>query len=463
MREDAANRRRDPATLAGGPLTSAALPRPAYPPRRAAYAAIALLMLASLVSYLDRQLLTLLVDPIKADLHISDTKIGLLQGFSFALFFSIMAMPLGLLVDRTLRWRIVAAGITLWSLATIASGLVRSFEALLVCRMLVGIGEASLMPAAFSMLADYFPPHQRGRAYGVFTLSVFAGGGGALLLGGAILRALGNTAFIDLGFLGGTRAVWQAAFVVVGLPGLLVAAAAAAMREPVRIDSAAIAAEGGQPQSLIRYLRMHRVPFFWVWTGYSFMSFAAFSVLPWIPAFLSRTYALTPAAAGAMTGSLQMAGGIIGALVAGVLGDRWTWDGRRGGKFRLIFIFLVIGPVSLTIFALTGHLGAAAAALFVFSVANAISYASGPAAIQDMVPSSLRGRVTAFWYLVTGILGVGAGPMGTALASDYLYPSAPELGNAMLTAAIPAFALGLLCALAAVRSYDKLRRGLVSA
>ena len=183
---------------------------------------VAFLTIAYLFSFIDRWILGLLIEPIKADLGLTDTQIGLLLGPAFAIFYATMGLPLGWLADRRNRVRIVAVGIGLWSLATAASGLAKSFIHLFIARMSIGIGEATLSPCAMSIISDSFPREKRSRPIAVYTTALSLGAGLASLLGAAVLtwaKTGGDITFPLLGAL----APWQATFIVVGLPGLLLA------------------------------------------------------------------------------------------------------------------------------------------------------------------------------------------------------------------------------------------------
>jgi MFS family permease len=200
-----------------------AAPSPADSRRELRYAwyVACVLMVCNTFSFIDRQVLGLLVTPIKQDLGISDTRIGLLQGLAFGLYYTLLGIPMGRLVDSGSRRTLVAAGVFLWSLMTAACAGARSFGALFLARMGVGIGEATLSPAAFSLLADYFPKGRLATALSIFSMGIFFGSGLALLLGGLIVGALGS---------------WRLTFLLVGLPGLLVALLALTIREPARRD-----------------------------------------------------------------------------------------------------------------------------------------------------------------------------------------------------------------------------------
>lgn len=428
-----------------------------YPQRKHAYYALALLMLACIFSFLDRNLLSLLIPAIQRDLQVSDTQISYLQGLSFATFYSVMGMPLGWLVDRVNRRNLVAAGISLWSIATFSSGLVHSFSGLLFARMAIGIGEATLMPSAYSLLSDYFPARQRGRVFGLYTFAIFTGGGGAYIVGSAILRMFHDAPMVLVPVLGWI-ATWKLAFMLVGAPGLGVALLMLTAREPPRESRQGFAAQGGAdaaPQSLTAYVWRQRKAYFYVWTAYSLLGYVAYGLFPWAPTFFLRHFQIPPSRSGVDFGLISMTAGIAGALIGGVLGDRWTAMHRVGAKFRLTMIWWLAAIPSTLLYTLGGTYTVAAVGLWLFLFFNAIGYVSASAVVQDMVPPTLRGRSTAFWYLITGVIGNAFGPTATALATDHIFRDKLLINYSMLSMAIPGIAIGLLVSWLGLRPYDR--------
>ncbi len=210
---------------------------PAFPKPATAWTLTILLTLSYIVSFIDRQLLGLLVSPIKADLGISDLKMGLLLGLAFSLFYVTLGVPIGWLADRVNRRNLVIAGITLWCIMTAACGLSKSYGQLFLARVGVGVGEATLSPCALSLISDSFPPERRARAIGVYSIGVSVGGGLAYLLGGALVQAVADAPPIDWPVLGEIRP-WQSAFIIIGLAGLVVALLLTMVPEPARHERA---------------------------------------------------------------------------------------------------------------------------------------------------------------------------------------------------------------------------------
>ena len=209
------------------------LSKSSWPPAPAAWYAVGLLFVAYTFSFVDRFILTLLIEPIKQDFNLSDTGVSLLVGFAFVIFYTFLGIPIGRLADRVNRRNLIVAGITLWSCMTALCGMARGFGSLFVARVGVGVGEAALSPAAYSMIADLFPPKKLGRALSVYTAGAFVGVGLALIVGGLVVQSVISSPDITLPIIGEVRS-WQVPFFIVGLPGLLVAALMYTVKEPVR-------------------------------------------------------------------------------------------------------------------------------------------------------------------------------------------------------------------------------------
>lgn len=428
-----------------------------YPRRWRAAFALAMLMLASFLSFLDRGVLNLVVPPLEHDLAISDTQMSLLQGFAFAIFYSVLGIPFGWLADRTNRVRLIAAGIAGWSVMTVFTGLATSYGQLALARMGVGVGEATLMPAAASLIADYFAPHQRGRAYSTFVMAVYIGGGSAYLLGGAVLSAVGGQDFVRFPLIG-DLAPWKSLFVIMGLPGLLIALVMLLVREPARAP-APPAASQAPADSLLRYVCAHPLAFTSAWGAHFFVSLIVYEILPWSSTLIVRKFGLPLSEVGFLVGVVQMSGGITGSAVSGWFGDYWTSLDLTGGKLRLALVsFMAVVP-SVSLLTLSGVVYAALAGIFAYIFVNALAYAVAVAIVQDIVPPTLRGRTTAISFLVAA-LGSGLGPLATALGTDYVFHDPAALPQAILLMSVPSAAAGILITWVGLRSYDATRRAL---
>jgi len=432
-------------------LNSAAAP---WPSPRLAWYAVGLLSLAYVLSYLDRIVINLLVVPIQADLGINDTQFGMLQSLAFGLFYTFMALPLGRLADSRDRRVLVAGGIALFSLFTVISGQARSFGQLFLARIGVGVGEASLTPAAYSIMSDYFPPERLGRAIGVFTMSAFVGTGIAYIGGGAVIDWLTGFGRIDLGALG-SYAPWQAAFMLVGLPGLLIAPLLLTAKEPERRG---VARGSSVPLAEVwAAVRQRRRALTLLFAGFSMVTLSGYASAVWTPAFFIRVYDWQPGQIGLWYGLIYLTLGTSGALFGGWLCDRLTSRGVLDAPLR-VAAFGYLG---------TGLFGGLAPlmptpelALALFAPATFLATLPYPLAgtsIQLITPNRLRGQISALYMLVINVVGLGLGPLIVGAFTDYLFtaPSDVRYSLAIVNAAAAPLALAFLTL--AFASYRALR------
>ena len=397
----------------------------------------------AVLSYTDRQVLSLLVDPIRGDMGISDTQISLLLGTAFAVIYGIAGIPLGFLADRISRRNLILAGVTVWSLGTIGCGLSHNFGEIFASRIVVGLGEAALSPAAISLISDYFPPSRRGTAVGFFLSGIAMGSGVAILIGGGVLHA------IELGALAATPlagyAPWRMVLLVIGGPGLLWAIAILLIREPLRRTAegesaaAGVVAEGSTWRAT-PWARV--VPIYIVLAAASFVDNA---VGAWAPTLLIRDFGKDPAQIGVELGLLLTIGFGGGVLIGGALADR---AGARGGwprKLRVcLYSGLLILPASLLMNSATFSLALAGVPLY-FALSGIVT-AVGFSAILDVVPNRSRGLAMSMSFFLNVALGAGLGPTAVAVAGAYVFAPKAGLGPPLVLTV----AAGYLVALAAV-------------
>jgi MFS family permease len=276
-----------------------------------------LLAVAHLISFIDRFLMSLLMEPLKADMSLSDTQLGLLQGTGFVILYTIAAVPLGLMADRVNRRNLIIAGIVVWSIATGLCGLANSFGSLFLARLGVGFGEAALVPAAMSLLSAYFPRRQLGRAVSLFTTGASLGKSAALVGGGAVLAALTVSGGLLLPGVGRLQP-WQATFVLMAIPGLALALLLLTMREPKRKGGAAEKPGLGKG---LAHVKAHRAAYLLHTCAASIVVLLIQSVGAWAPSFYARSFGMSPAEAGAAVGSIILVAGPLGHLSGGALTD----------------------------------------------------------------------------------------------------------------------------------------------
>lgn len=387
---------------------------------------VALLMTAYTLSFIDRQILSLMVGPLKADLNLSDTQISLLQGIAFALLYTIAGIPLGRLADRVNRKWLIVAGITFWSLMTFGCGLAKSYVSLFLMRMGVGVGEAVLNPSSFSLISDYFKKEDLGKAIGVYAAGIYIGAGMAYIVGGSVIGFVEGMFGASVELLGAiTIRTWQLTFMIVGVPGLLVAAAIALLlREPARTGMLP-QHNGAQKQAafstVLKFIWLHKRTFLPMFFGVSMISSLGYAVLSWGPEFFIRTYGLSKTSTGLGFGLVVMISGSIGITHAGFIGDRMFADGKADAYFRVtaiaglgLILPCIIMPLCSTPFWAFVFL----APIIYFS---AFPYSVLPAAIQAISPNQMRGQISAIYLFVSNITGIGMGPLAVGLLTDQFF------------------------------------------
>jgi len=394
-----------------------------YPSRRYAWYVVGVLTLAYVFSFIDRQILTLLVGPIRRDLAINDTQMSLLMGLSFAVFYTLFGIPLGRLADAHSRRLIITAGLIVWSLMTAGCGLARRYWHLAVMRMGVGVGEASLSPAAYSLIADYFRPERRATALSVYSMGIYLGGGLATVLGGLVVEFASGRDGPTLPLIGATRP-WQLVFFAVGLPGLLVALLFFTVQEPARQGVSPVKAGTPTPSVPLRevwvYIRDNGRTFLCHNLGIAFLSFSAYGAGSWIPTLLIRRHHWTASQAGMLYGVLLMVCGPLGIVLGGHLADRLRHRGHADSTMRVA----LLGAVAWLPFGIYSVMPTSqwlAALLAPAWICTSVPFGVAPAAIQEMVPNRMRGQASALYLFVINLIGLGLGPTAVALVTDYVF------------------------------------------
>lgn len=389
----------------------------------ATYLILGVLLIFYMLSSLDRGLLSLLVTPVKVDLGVSDLKMSLLLGVAFALFYAVCGVPIGWLVDRFPRRWILYFGVTCWSLATVACGMAQSYPQLLMARMALGMSEASLGPAAHSIIADSFSKKRVATALSIYTGGAVLGTGGSILLGGYILRHLSDYESIDLPVFG-VVAPWQAAFIILGLPGLIAALAAFSFREPPRrIRKVAV--------PLMPFVRSRWKVLTCFSCAFAIYSMALYGAFLWIPAHMDRHFGWDAGQAGPILGLINMIATGIGTLGGGFITDYLAGRGYRDAALRVFFVAIASGaPI--------GAIGFLVDSPVVFLVCigwlqlltfSYIGYAA--AAVQAVTPQALRGRLAGCYLLVLALIGNGGGPSLIAFFSQHVFTGPNSLGLAI--------------------------------
>ena len=414
-------------------------------------------VLATLVAiyafaHLDRQILSLLVEPLKHDLHLSDTGISLLQGFAFALFMAAAGLPIGRLVDAGRRTPILAAGILTWGLTTMGCGFASSFAGLMALRMGVGAGEAVLTPSAHSIIAEAAPEKRLGLALGLFGIGSYIGGGLAFILGAFILVGVEHLGPVHLGW-PGTFKYWQLVFLAVGAPALPMALWALSLpepRRPGRVQEMDRSIRAG-----VEFFRTHYAGMGLVNLTGGFTAVALYAASAWFPTFVVRTFHWTASAAGIGYGLVVMVCGAVGVVGGGLLGDFAVARGHASGRLMAMGAtaacavpFACVAPLMPTPW--SSFLLLAPATLFITMALGLL-----PSVQQAIVPNHLRGSASALGTLMVNLVGLGLGPTCVALASDHLFDTPVAVGRSLALVAPLALLIAAGCAAAGLRPYAR--------
>jgi MFS family permease len=426
-----------------------------WPSPTRAWMTVFVLMAAYALAFVDRQILTLLVEPVQRDLKITDTQFSLLAGLAFTLFYTIMGIPLAWLADRSSRRKLIIASIGFWSLMTAACGMASSFLTLFLARVGVGVGEAGLSPAAYSMISDNFPPAKRARPLGVYAIGAMCGVGLALIIGGAVIQWAITAPPVVLPMLGELKS-WQLAFLIVSLPGPILMLAMMLVHEPKRQEKAL--AEGETRLSFMAFLRLRWKPFTLLSLGFSLIGVSIAAYLTWTPAFMVRRFGWEMSEVGAAYGTVLLIFGTGGILVGGWWSDKMAAKGADDAVLRVAATGAVLAlPFALAApFAPSGTL--AMAVIAAMSFAFGLSQGLPAPSLQAIAPNRLRARVMALYLLIGNIIAFTVGPTGVALISDYWLKDPAKIGVAMAIMSAIVLPLGLLSLFAARKSFIEASR-----
>ncbi|MET3823588.1 MFS family permease [Burkholderia sp. PvR073] len=401
---------------------------------------LVILTLAYSLAYIDRQLLNLLVDPIRHSLAISDTQLSLVQGLAFISAYLIASPLFGRLVDVTNRRNILLAGICLWCVFTALCGKATTFQGLFLARVGVGASEACVFPIALSMIADCFSAKRMPRAMSIFILGPMLGGGLSLVAGGLVISFARNVReqFPMLA----QFETWQLAFVLIGLPGILFALLVLlTVREPVRSK----VSSGGKDER--QYSTRESFAFLWerrgfyarILLGVGMLAIVVLGMPAWLPTYLIRSHGMPAALVGFRFGALVVCSGIVGALVGPWVVRQFEKRGYedaslRTASFAMIPMLLCCASIPFAPGA-NGALAAAAGTVFFFTLPTACM----AAALQLVAPSRMRGMVGALYSFFAQLIGFGLGPTLIALVTDRVFGNPKMVGNS----------IGIVCAIAA--------------
>ena len=415
--------------------TKAANSDSSYPPAFAAWYSVAVLMLMYVFSFIDRTTISLLVEPMKRDLHISDTQIGLLQGLAFALLYTFLGLPIARLSDRHSRRAIIAAGVFIWSIMATLCGLARTATQLFMARVGVGVGEAALSPAAYSIITDSFPLSKLGRAFGVYNIGITIGSGTAFLVGGIVVAAVSHAgATYTLPLLGEVRA-WQMVFIVTGAPGILLPLLLLTIREPKRrgllrsqsFGEPAAATLEPPLREVLSYVWLNRKFYGLYFVALALLSMCGYCVAAWLPTALVRAYPVSAGQVGKVLGVSTILMNSTGMLLAGLLCDRLTKQGKKDAPI-LVALMSACGIALLS--GLPPFMPTVPliwVAMFVAGLTFNAYNGVGPMAINQVTPNQYRAQVSAVYLFVVNALGLGVGPALVPFVNDRIFHDAAKI------------------------------------
>lgn len=391
-----------------------------WPRRSYAWYVLALLTLAYALAILDRVSIALLIVPLEEALHINDTQFGLLQGFAFSMVYSVLGLPLGLMVDRKRRVPVMVGGLALWSLATMACSLSTSFEELFAARMLVGVGEAALTPVATSLIADYFPPSVRPKAFGIFVTGSTLGTATALVLGGVFL-SWADALIITVPLLFGDMQPWQIVFLLCGAPGVLLALLLAfTMREPARQGEGPLTeALSLKPLFLLFSERRRALGLFMLGSVLNLV--CVYAIVGWFPALFIRVHDWTAAYTGKILGMSSLPLSIFAAINSG-----WViaWLLKRGHSDAPVLV--AVGcALSMIVFGTAASLSPSPTWALVFYLLNSLFVNWNTSAtytgLAQVTPNAMRAQVMALLTIANALVALSAGNFIVGFLSDRVF------------------------------------------
>jgi|TARA_B100000315_G_scaffold172412_1_gene160882 MFS family permease len=395
-----------------------------YPGLGAASYALALLFVAYIFSFVDRQILSLLVGPIREDFGITDFEFSLLQGAAFAVIYTFAGLPLGRLADRYSRRLIISGSVMFWSLMTVSCGMTRNFGQLFVARMGVGVGEAGLSPAAYSLILDSFRPRHATYAMSFYKLGVKIGAGLALVIGGVLYDFYASIGTLNLPIIGPV-VPWQATIISVGAPGVLLALLLLTVREPSR--KALVANSDGSTSvalpvsTVFRFIWQRRRVYLSLFLGSSMMAMAGYGNAAWYPEFLFRNYGLSKSEAGTFYGTILLGAGSLGVLFGAWLANQLLRRGHADAYVRTILVSSALTIVPSVWAPLAGNASSTLVWLVPAEFLSASYIGVLAMAMVAITPNQMRGQITAMYIFVTNMLGLAIGASILAAFTDFVY------------------------------------------
>lgn len=437
-------------TRTQGSDASSAKDAPPYPSRGYSWYVVGVLCIAYTLSFIDRQILAFLVGPIRADFDIDDFQFSIIHGLGFVVFYTIMGIPLGRLADSRNRRSIIGVGIAAWSAMTAACGLAGSYVQLLLARIGVGVGEAALSPAAYSIISDSFPKEKRALPTSLYSAGVLAGAGLANVFGGLIVQYAIESGTQTVPVIGEVKP-WQMAFLIVGLPGLLIAMLMVTVKEPFRREKRSPESQARFADT-VKFVGQHWVVYFTLIFAASFFAMTNYGLMSWVPAMFERVHGWNRAQIGPYFGGIIFVFGTLGLAVSGYVAGRMIEAGKKAVHSKLMLGAMLAAALPMLFMNASGdpYWTLACIGLIMFCLGFPVGLA--PAALQAISPNEMRGQVIAIYFFILNIMGLGIGTSAIAALTNYYFADDAAVGSSIVVIGFGAIVLGILALVLGLRA-----------
>jgi MFS family permease len=428
-------------------------PAPPTTVQASAWLAVLIFCVAQIISTIDRGMLSLVIDPVRAALHISDVQIALLLGFAFALFYVTVGLPLGMAADRVNRRRLLLVGIVIWSLATISGGYAQNFSQMFGSRLFIGIGEAVLGPCAVTMIGDLFPVAQRGRPMAVYVYGTMIAYGLGSLISGYVLQWAPLGVFDAIVPLRGL-APWRIAFILVGSCGFAVAALMLLLREPRRQNNAGEASVANSLRAIFAQFSSRRRLYLPLYGSLATFAMGGAAASGWGAVLLTRNFGISAASAGKGLGTGQILWATLGALLASVIVDQVARRAGSAGKVKLAGA-LAVCAIPSCLAGLTDSSTMAMAQLSEVMFVSALYGTTMLSVIMEVAPGNARGFAVALYAFVMTMIGGSLGPLGVAFLTQHVFHNPSAVGWSMAIVGTVALCVSAALSIAAAAALPR--------
>lgn len=415
-----------------------------YPPSGYAWFVVFVLMILYVFSFLDRTILNLMVEPIKRDLGIDDFQMSLLMGASFAVFYSILGLPIGRLADATNRKRLIAVGLIVWTMMTAWCGLARTYVQFFFLRVGVGAGEATLSPSAYSMVADYFPREKLGRALSFYSMGIFIGAGLAVGIGGIVTGWAMRIESVELPVYGAIYS-WQLVFIVVGLAGLAPLLLLLVVKEPVRRGAGTVAGKVTTVplKEFFRYLNENRKTITCHHVGFAILAFSSYGVGYWGPTFMIRIHEWPYERIGVLFMVHVIVAGCGGIIAGGYLGDWLLRKGHEDAPMKVGLLACILWIPTGIAYPLVSNGWVAWALMIPTYFFTTFPTGMAASAVQNIMPNPMRGQASALYLFVANLIGQAMGPSAVGFLTAYVFRDDMKLPYSMVIVGVVCHVVGI--------------------